>query len=127
MLGGVKRDDANRVAVTRAIRSDSMSFIQLLREKRAKAPVVAEDAWRLRLERVRGKIGGDGIERISTQALLDHLEVSQSVRSTGACRRLAKLMRELGWAPTKAKGLTQGGFREQVRGYARDKRGSVLF
>ena len=53
---------------------------------------------------VRGKIGGDGIERISTQALFDLLEVPQRVRSTGACRRLAKLMRELGWTPTKARG-----------------------
>jgi hypothetical protein len=103
-----------------------MSFIQLLREKRAKALVVAEDVWLLRLERVRGKIGGDGIERISTQALFDHLEVPQRARSTAASRRLAALMRDLGWSPTKARGLTQSGFKEQVRGYARDKRGSVL-
>jgi hypothetical protein len=104
-----------------------MSFIQLLRERRAKASIVAQDVWLLRLERVRGKIGGDGIERISTQALLDILEVPQRARSTAAFRRLARLMRELGWSSTKAWGLTQSGFREQVRGYARDKRGSVLF
>jgi hypothetical protein len=70
----------------------------------------------------------DGIERISTQALFDLLEVSQRGRTTGApCRRMAKLMRELGWTPTKARGLTQSGFREQIREYARDNRGSVLF
>ncbi len=104
-----------------------MSFIQLLRERRAKAPIVAQDEWLLRLERVRGKIGGDGIERISTQALLDVLEVPQRIRSAAAFRRLAKLMHEQGWSPIKARGLTQSGFREQVRGYARDKRGLVLF
>lgn len=36
------------------------------------------------------------------------------------CRRLARLMHELGWSPIKARGLTPGGFRDQVRGYARD-------
>jgi hypothetical protein len=54
-----------------------MSFVELLREGRTKAPIVAHDVWRLRLERVRGKIGGDGVERISTQALFDLLEVPQ--------------------------------------------------
>ena len=104
-----------------------MSFIQLLSERRAKALVIAEDVWQLRLQRVRGLIGGDGIERVSTQALFDLLDVPQRGRAAGACRRLAKVMRELGWTPTKARGLTQSGFREHVRGYARDKRGSVLF
>jgi hypothetical protein len=104
-----------------------VSFIQLLRERREKAPVGAQDVWRLRLEGVRGRVGGDGIERVSTQALFDLLDVPQRIRSTGTCRRLAGLMRELGWTPTKARGLTHGGFREQVRGYARDKRGSISF
>lgn len=104
-----------------------MSFIQLLREKRVKAMVIAGDSWLPQLGRVRGKIGGDGIERVSTQTLFDLLGVPKRGRATGACRRLAKLMCELGWTPTKARGLAQSGFREQVRGYARDKRGSVLF
>jgi hypothetical protein len=47
-------------------------------------------------------------------------------RTAGACRRLAKLMSELGWHPIKARGLTPGGFRDQVRGYARDTRGEAL-
>ena len=104
-----------------------MSFIEALRQKKASAPASGNDPWQLRLSRVRGNIGGDGIERISTQALFDHLEVSQRGRTTGACRRMAKLMRELGWTSIKARGLTQSGFREQIRGYARDNRGSVLF
>jgi hypothetical protein len=29
-------------------------------------------------------------------------------------------MRELGWTPMKARGLGQSGFKDQVRGYARD-------
>ena len=96
-----------------------MSFIDILKQGRNETLARAADPWRLRLERVRGKVGDDGVERISTQALFDVLEVPQRSRGAGACRRLAKLMRELGWSPIKARGLTQSGFRDQVRGYAR--------
>jgi hypothetical protein len=85
------------------------------------------DTWRLRLEGIRGKVGDDGIERISSQSVLDLLDVPQRSRGAGACRRLAKLMRELGWHPIKARGLTPTGLRDQIRGYARDKKGLSLF
>jgi hypothetical protein len=85
------------------------------------------DTWRLRLEGVGGKVGNDGIERVSTQSLFDFLDVGQRGRTAGACRRLAKLMRELGWHPIKARGLTPTGVRDQIRGYARDKKGLSLF
>jgi hypothetical protein len=103
-----------------------MSFITLLKaaKQQAQAP---KDSWQLRLERVRGKVGDDGIERVSTQTLFDVLEIPQHGRSTGACRRLATVMRELGWHPIKARGLTQTGVRDQVRGYARDRRGLTVF
>jgi hypothetical protein len=80
------------------------------------------DPWRLRLERLRGKIGDDGIERITTQTVFDILEIPQRNRSASACRRLAKVMTELGWSAVRVRGLTRGGYREQVRGYARDAR-----
>src|SRR6266567_12528 len=82
------------------------------------------DPWRLRLERLRGKVGADNVERIGTQAIFDALEVPQRNRGAGACKRLGRLMRELGWSPIKARGLNQRGLLEQVRGYARDARGS---
>ena len=50
----------------------------------------------------------------------------QRSRNAGAARRLAKIMRELGWSPIKARGLTPGGFIDQVRGYARTKTGAVM-
>jgi hypothetical protein len=92
--------------------------------RQAKAEVIARDAdpWRLPLERVHGKIGDDGIERITTQLLFDILEVPQPSRGAGACRRLAKLMAELGWTAVRVRGLTRGGYLEQVRGYCRDPR-----
>jgi hypothetical protein len=94
----------------------------------AKAEIAAPvDPWRLRLEHVRGKVGDDGIERISTQTLFDHLEVLQRSRGAGACRRLAHVMRDLGWTPVRVRDLTRGGYKEQVRGYARDPRSGALF
>ena len=102
-----------------------MSFIAKLKEGRKKVQERA-DPWLLRLEGLKGKIWDDGIERISTQTAFDVLEVPHRSRTAGACRRLAKLMLELGWHPIKARGLTPGGFRDQVRGYARDARGEAL-
>ena len=98
-----------------------LSFQALLREAQAEmaAPV---DPWRLRLERLRGQIGPDGIERISTQTLFDQLEVLQRSRGAGACRRLARVMRDLGWTPVRVRDMTRGGYKEQVRGYCRDAR-----
>jgi hypothetical protein len=80
------------------------------------------DPWQLPLERLRGKIGDDGIERVTTQTLFDILEIPQRNRSTSACRRLAKLLTDLGWTAVRVRGMTRGGYLEQVRGYARDAR-----
>jgi hypothetical protein len=96
-----------------------VSFISSLEQSKREAQAV-KDPWLLRLDGLRGKKWDDGIERISTQTIFDDLEVPHRSRNAGACRRLAKLMGELGWNPIKARGLTQGGFRDQVRGYARD-------
>lgn len=103
----------------RASTQQQIPWVEVLKKTKAEALTQAEHPWRLRLERVHGKIGYDGVERISTQDVFDHLEVPQKQRAAGACRRLAKLMRELGWTPVKARGLGQSGFRDQVRGYAR--------
>lgn len=99
-----------------------MSFLSKLQAEKEKIVAQHAEPWRLRLERVRGQIGDDGIERISTQTLFDHLEVLQRSRGPGACRRLAKVMRDLGWTPVRVRDLTRGGYKEQVRGYCRDPR-----
>jgi hypothetical protein len=80
--------------------------------------------WKLRLERVQGKVDYDGLERLSTQKLLDILEVPQSKRNTETYRALARVMAELGWTPVRVRDLTRGGYLEQVRGYACDARRS---
>jgi hypothetical protein len=95
-----------------------VSFLAKLKNTQAETaqPV---DPWRLRLEHVRGTVGFDGLERVSTQALLDLLEIPQRARTAGAYRRLAKLMSELGWTAVRVRDITRGGYKEQVRGYVR--------
>ena len=100
--------------------NNQRSFIEMLRQTRAQALKHSADPWWLRLDALRGKKWDDGVERISTQTVFDILELPHRSRTAGACRRLSSLMRELGWHPIKARGLTPGGFRDQVRGYARD-------
>jgi hypothetical protein len=96
-----------------------MSWLDQLHNARSELVEEKANPWRLPLERLHGKIGDDGIERITTQLVLDILEVPQRARGAGACRRLAKLMAELGWTAVRVRGLTRGGYLEQVRGYCR--------
>jgi hypothetical protein len=81
-----------------------------------------EDPWLAPLQRVRGKIEFDGLERVSSQMILDLLQVPQRSRTAGTYRRVARLMAELGWSPIRVRDLNGRGFREQVRGYVRDVR-----
>jgi hypothetical protein len=99
-----------------------MSWLGKLEKVQAEIASRNIDPWRLPLERLRGKIGDDGIERVTTQALFDILEIPQRSRGAGACRRLAKVMTELQWTAVRVRGLTRGGYREQVRGYCKDAR-----
>jgi hypothetical protein len=68
--------------------AQSMPFIKQLEQARARVQAANADPWHIRLERVRGKVGDDGIERVSTQVVFDFLEVPQRCRTAGACRRL---------------------------------------
>jgi len=81
------------------------------------------DPWRFTLERVRGKTDFyDGLERVSSQTLLDLLEVPQRNRTAATYRRFSKVMAELNWTATRIRDLTRGGYKEQVRGYCREPR-----
>jgi hypothetical protein len=98
-----------------------LTFREKLRDEAAKAAAAdTADPWRLTLARVRGKLDFfDGLERVSSQALLDLLEVPQRQRTAGTYRRLCKIMSELGWTAVRVRDLTRGGYKEQVRGYCR--------
>jgi hypothetical protein len=98
------------------------SWWEELQEIKGQARAENAEPWRLRLERLRGKVGDDGVERITTQAVFDILEISQRSRGASACRRLAAVMRDLGWTPVRLRDLTCGGYKEQIRGYCREAR-----
>jgi len=52
-----------------------VSFLEKVEREIAKIAAAQNvDPWQPRLERVRGQVGDDGIERISTQMLFDFLE-----------------------------------------------------
>ena len=58
-----------------------------------------------------------GVEAISSAALLD---LVRQPATTGTARRLAKVMRSMGFIPIKSRRLMPGGFRDTVtRGWAR--------
>ena len=103
----------------------ALTFRERMREEAAKAAAAeSADPWRLTLERVRGKVDFfDRLERVSSQTLLDLLEVPQRYRTAGTYQRLSKVMTELGWAAVRVRDLTRGGYLEQVRGYCREARG----
>jgi len=95
-----------------------VSLLGKLQEARAELEVPA-DPWLAPLQRVRGQVEFDGQERVSSQTVLDVLEVPQRQRTAGTYRRVAKLMAGLGWAAVRVRDLTRGGYKEQVRGYVR--------
>jgi hypothetical protein len=97
-----------------------VSLLGKLRAERLAIEALA-DPWAAPLQRVRGKVEFDGLERVSTQTLLDMLEVPQQSRTAGTYRRLASLMAELGWTAVRVRDLTRGGYKEQVRGYVRNE------
>jgi hypothetical protein len=100
-----------------------MSWVGKLKAAAAQANQQS-DPWRRRLERLRGKVDFDGLERLSTQTVLDILEVPHVARRAGTYRRLARVMAELGWTAVRVRDLTRGGYKEQIRGYCRDGRRS---
>jgi hypothetical protein len=103
-----------------------MSFFERLQRARAEAIARDADPWRAPLERLHGQISDDGVERITTQRVLDVLEVPQRARRAGTYRRLGKVMAEMGWTAVRVRGLTRGAYLEQVRGFARAARVAPL-
>jgi hypothetical protein len=95
------------------------AFLARLESAKAEALARKAEPWLLQLQRVRGIIGDAGLERATTQFLLNLLQVPQSSRRAGTYRRLARVMAELGWSAVRVRGPTRGGYLEQVRGYCR--------
>ncbi len=108
---------------TSVLHSSHLSFTQQLRriaEAARAAPV--QDPWESALRKLKGRVGPDGIERVSTNDVFDVLEVPMRRRASLTVR-LSSAMRRLGWTNIRARGLNPGSYRDRVRGYAREVSG----
>jgi hypothetical protein len=96
------------------------SFLQKLRDAaEAHRLASAEDPWAAKLRKLKGRVGPDGVERISTNDVFDALEVPMRRRLSQTVR-LSRVMRQLGWSNIRAHGLNPNSYRDRVRGYARE-------
>lgn len=83
-----------------------------------------DDPWQERLATVRGKAVGEEVRTYTTDLLGDVLGIPVERQHNGHAKRLAALMRELGWEPGKFKveGRTVRGFhRPKPDGHVDDK------
>jgi hypothetical protein len=94
-----------------------MSFVEHLLT--ARENIKPSDPWIQTLRTIKGQIGCDGIERIATEAVFEHLGVPPFQRTPAAAKRLRGLMVQLGWTPVRARAVTARGRAARVRGYAR--------
>jgi hypothetical protein len=95
------------------------SFLQKLREgAEAARRESGEDPWEPSLRKLKGRIGGDGVERVSTTDVFDHLEIPMK-RRPSLTVRLSRVMRRLGWVNIRARGLNPGSYLDRVRGFAK--------
>jgi len=88
-----------------------LSFIGRLHQAQVALAESRPDPWQKKLE-----AAVRGVEAISSAALLDLLRVPAT---TSTARRLAKIMRSLGFIPLKSRRLMPGGWKDTVtRGWA---------
>jgi hypothetical protein len=105
---------------TRSIASAPQSFVEGLRQAAEAAHRAnGEDPWEPLLRKLKGRVGHDGVERISTTDVFDALEIPMR-RRPSLTVRLSRLMHRLGWTNIRARGLNPGSYRDRVRGYARE-------
>ena len=94
-----------------------MSFIERLQI--ARSNIKPSDPWTAPLRNIRGQVGYDGVERIATDAVFEHLDLPRLQRTPEAAKRLKGLMVDLGWTPVRSRHVTSRGRAARVRGYAR--------
>lgn len=101
----------------------SPSFVERLRVTRQ--TIKPLEPWTALVRTIRGQIGHDGVVRLSTEAIFEHLNVPPLKRTPDAARRLRLVMLDLDWTPVRARCVTSRGRASRVRGYARMSKGGV--
>lgn len=99
-----------------------MAFLNVLAQKKAEAQTLTtSDEWKPILIKAKGTVGLSNIERVSTEALFDLIDLPKVKRTPEAAKRLRRIMEELGWVATRAPSrITQRGRAGRVRGYSRE-------
>ena len=92
-----------------------MSFIERMQEAVKQLEASPPDPW---LKPISAAL--KGVQAMSTVALLDIVHAAHTTKNS---RRLAAIMRELGFVPIQSRRLMPGGYRDTVtRGWARPMR-----
>ena len=92
-----------------------MSFVERMQEAIKQLDAPPPDPW---LKPISAAL--KGVQAMSTVALLD---IVHAAHTTKNARRLAAIMRELGFVPIQSRRLMPGGYRDTVtRGWARPMR-----
>lgn len=100
-----------------ADQATKLSFLEQLRQ--AKSNILPLDPWFPLLKKMAGKVGNDGVNRLTTEAIFDCLDLPLVLRTADAGRRIKTIMVSLGWTPVRTRDVTTRGRAERVRGYAR--------
>lgn len=106
-----------------------MSFVESLKKSRDEIQAQQADPWHLRLDGIKGKVGDDGVERISTQKHADAFRHFGSPATAPDCGCLPEASKtDAGTRVVTHKGAGSDAWRlkDQVRGYAKDKDSLML-
>jgi hypothetical protein len=96
-------------------KTGSGSWADRLRAER----VTPSDPWSVTLDTIKGRVGSDGVERISTEMVFEWLDVPPFKRTPELAERIRGSMVRRGWVPVRARHVTGKGYAARVRGYAR--------
>lgn len=94
---------------------NSGSWADRLRAER----ITPSDPWSVTLDSIKGRIGSDGVERISTEMVFEWLDVPPFKRTPEMAEKIRGSMVRRGWVPVRTRHATSKGHAARVRGYAR--------
>jgi len=102
-----------------ALQQEGESYGKYLERLKEQVQGHEAEPWREKLERLKGRVDHEGGEFVTTKELLAAVGVSQRGHQVGAHKRIAPILKSLGWEPVRRRGLTPTGLLDQVRGWAR--------
>ncbi len=93
-----------------------LCFLERLRDIRHRQAV---HPWVHRLYGLEGRVGPDGVERVSTEQVFELLSLPLADRTPSSARTLRPIMASLGWTATRLLSASARGGIGRARGYTR--------